>query len=216
MSDQRAPGEPLVGEVRFRVPLPLIIPIGALVLIAALAIGFAKVLLSVPHEAATIIAIAMASNVLGVCAFMALRGRLGTATMMELGAILIYPVLIGIVLANINLEGGGEAAAEEGGGGGGGGGLSVTADNISFDTDLITVTAGEEAAIDFENADSVEHNIAVYPDEESGVAKSDATFTGDIIQGGQSITYDVPAVDAGEYYFQCDVHPNMNGAYVAE
>lgn len=97
-----------------------------------------------------------------------------------------------------------------------GGGITVAAANIAFDTDAITVAAGEDAAIHFVNDDSVEHNIAVYPDQESGVAKSDGIFTGDIIQGGQDIEYTVPAVDAGEYFFQCDVHPNMNGSYTAE
>ena len=76
--------------------------------------------------------------------------------------------------------------------------------------------AGETASVVFDNPDSVEHNISVYPDQEAGLGKTDAIFTGEIIQAEQSITYDVPAVEAGEYYFQCDVHPNMNGAYVAE
>jgi plastocyanin len=28
-------------------------------------------------------------------------------------------------------------------------------------------------------------------------------------------TYDVPELEAGTYYFQCDVHPNMNGTVTA-
>ena len=27
----------------------------------------------------------------------------------------------------------------------------------------------------------------------------------------ETVTYEVPALERGTYYFQCDVHPNMNG-----
>jgi plastocyanin len=116
-------------------------------------------------------------------------------------------------------DGGGEAAPDGGGGGdagGGGGGITVVAANIAFDVTEIVVPAGEDVPIQFDNQDSVEHNISVYPDQESGIGQTDGIFTGDIIQGGESIEYNVPAVDAGTYYFQCDVHPNMNGDYIAE
>ena len=32
--------------------------------------------------------------------------------------------------------------------------------------------------------------------------------------GVQSTIYRVPGLPAGTYYFQCDVHPDMNGALV--
>jgi plastocyanin len=34
-------------------------------------------------------------------------------------------------------------------------------------------------------------------------------FRGAIVQGGQSATYNVPALTAGSYYFHCDVHPTL-------
>lgn len=217
MSQQPYSEEPQVGEVRFRVPLPIVIPFGALAIIAVIAIGFSKVLLSIPHEAATIVAIAVAANVLGVCAYIAFRRNISGPAIMELIAILIYPVLIGIVIANVNIgEHAAEAPQEETGGGGEGGGLVVAAANIAFDVSEIAVPAGEEVALEFNNDDSVEHNISVYPDQEAGVAKSDALFTGDIIQGGQSTTYDMGPFEKGEYFYQCDVHPNMNGPLVAK
>ena len=112
MSEQSSQQEPLVGEVRFRVPLPIVIPIVALVVIAVFVVGFSKVLLAIPSEAATVIAIAMAANVLGVCAYLALRPKVSTTTVFELIAILIYPLLIGIVIANTGF--GEEEAAAEG------------------------------------------------------------------------------------------------------
>ena len=31
-------------------------------------------------------------------------------------------------------------------------------------------------------------------------------------RGAETVTYDVPALDPGEYYFRCDVHPQMDGS----
>ena len=75
-------------------------------------------------------------------------------------------------------------------------------------TDEITLPAGEEAEIAFANEDasSIQHNIAIY--EEEGGAD---LFVGEVIPGGQSVTYSVPALEKGEAYFQCDLHPGMNG-----
>src|SRR4051812_12093863 len=91
--------EPLVGEVRVRVPLPIVIPAMALLVIAIFTIVFSRVLLSIPHEAATIVAVAVAANILGACAFIALRPRAGAGTLIELAAVVVYPLIIGIAIA---------------------------------------------------------------------------------------------------------------------
>ncbi len=216
--NQHTPAEePLVGEVRFRVPLPLVIPGLALLLIAAFAVGFAKVLLDVPPEAATVIALATAANILGACAFVALRPRVGSSTMLELLAIVAYPVLIGVVIAQAGIGAeahGAVAHAPEAPPAAGG--TLVSAANVAFDTSELTLTAGEETTIQFDNADSQPHNIAIYKDQAAGVAFSDPIFQGETIQGGESITYTFDAPKKGDYYFQCDVHPNMNGTVVVE
>jgi plastocyanin len=31
------------------------------------------------------------------------------------------------------------------------------------------------------------------------------------VTGPGQAKYEIPALDAGEYYFHCDVHPTMNG-----
>ena len=216
MSHQPPPEEPLVGEVRFRVPLPIVIPFLSLLLIAALAIGFGSVLLSVPSEAATVIATVTAINIMGACAFIALRSKVASTSYMELLAIVMYPVLIGVVIANVGI---GESSHGEGSGGGGGespppptNGLVVSAANVAFDTTEITLAAGKAQALEFNNEDTLEHNISVYEDDSA--AKD--LFTGEIIPGGSSTTYDIEIPDPGEFYFQCDVHPNMNGAVTAE
>jgi plastocyanin len=215
MSTREQSGEPLVGEVRFRVPLPIVIPVVGLAVIAAVAIGISQVLLALPHQAATAIAVGVAANVMGVFAYVALRRKVGGASLFELGAILLYPIVIGIAVAALNIGEHAEAPAAPPAGGGGGG-LSITAENIAFDTAELVVPAAEEFELAFDNPDSVEHNVSVYPDQAAGVEKADALFTGEIINGGESTTYSMGPFDAGEYFFQCDVHPNMNGALVAE
>ena len=86
----------------------------------------------------------------------------------------------------------------------------VVAEGLEFDTETITLAAGKPAEIEFENVDTAPHNIAIY--EEQGGP--------DIFQGEQitatTITYEFDAPKAGEYYFQCDVHPDMNGDVVSE
>lgn len=196
--------DPFVGEIRFRLPLPVVIPIGALLVIGLLVFGFARVLLAVPREAAILIAIAMAANILAACAVLALRPRMSGATMAELAAVVLYPVIIGVAIAAFGI-GQAEATKETGEGESApAGGIteSVTASGVEFDTDTITLPANEEATLQFENADSVQHNIHIL----SG-PNGDSLFEGEIIGPG-SVTYAIDPLEPGEYFFRCDVHPD--------
>lgn len=208
----------LVGEVRFRVPLPIVIPLAAIAVIAAAAIGFSKVLLAVPKEAAVAIALIMAMNLLGACAVIALRPKLSGGALGELAVVVLYPVVIGIAIAQFGLGTGEEAAhgAEEPAAAAAGGGLDVTASGVKFDTDTLELPAGEAATIPFTNEDSVPHNIAIYPDVAAADDQADALFQGEVIAGGSSTEYAIDPLDKGEYVFQCDVHPAMRGTVVAE
>ncbi len=61
----------------------------------------------------------------------------------------------------------------------------------------------------FDNRDGgVQHNVAIYRDESA----EESLFVGDLIAGADTVTYDVPALDPGAYYFRCDVHPQMDGS----
>jgi len=90
------------------------------------------------------------------------------------------------------------------------GAVMVMAADMAFDASTIEATAGEAFVITFMNNDSAPHNISVY-EEEGG----EAIVEGAVIEGDQQTEVEVPALDAGEYYFQCDVHPNMNGTVAA-
>ncbi len=209
------PADPLQGEVRFRVPLPIVIPIGGLLLIAAVTIGVSRILLSVPKEAAVVIALAVAGNILIACTVLALRPRESRLSWAELIVVASYPLVIGVVLANLGIgESTHAVPAKSGGGAVTGGGLEVVAEGVAFATDLIELPAGEEAQLELTNDDasSVSHNVAIYEDDSA----QKSLFQGDVIPGGESITYTIDPLKKGEYYFQCDVHPGMNGTVKAE
>ena len=204
----------LMAGVRFRVPLVFVIPIVAIVVIAAVAFGFAQVLLNLPKEAATIVALALAMNILGACAVVALRRRTDAATMGELLVVVTYPVVIGVVLAIIGF-GTGEGAAEGHGkeAGGGGEATTITAASVQFNTDSLTLPADEEVGLEFVNDDSVEHNFSIYEDDSA----EEALFTGQNIGAGASTTYNIPPLDKGKYFFRCDLHPTaMTGTVTVE
>lgn len=89
--------------------------------------------------------------------------------------------------------------------------VQLTAADIAFDASVIEAPAGVAFTITFTNSDSVPHNVAI--DTEQG---GDEVVTGDIIDPGQTTEIQVPALEAGEYYFVCDLHPDMNGSVVVE
>ena len=85
-------------------------------------------------------------------------------------------------------------------------------DDQSFSSDRLTAPAGEAFVLTFDNEDDgVPHNVAIYTDESA----AEGLFVGDVVDGPRTVTYDVPALDPGTYYFRCDVHPQMNGTVEA-
>lgn len=216
----------LTTEVRFKVPLPLVIPLGALAVIAVVAIGFSQVLLAVPKEAATMLAIVAATNVLGAFAYAALRPRMQPVTMAELAIIVLYPVIIGVAIAQFDAFGSSEhgtsagehagagAVAGEGGEGAAPTGptTAIVAEGSKFNLEEMLFEAKQPVELEFENRDPVQHNVAIYEDESA----SADIFKGEIFAGPDTMTYEFEAPPKGEYYFRCDVHPDMDGSVTVE
>jgi cytochrome c oxidase subunit 2 len=70
-------------------------------------------------------------------------------------------------------------------------------ETIAYDTDEIEAPAGEDFCIEFTNNDTVPHDVGIV---ETG-------FNGDDVDPGESTTYVIPAMDAGEFTFFCTLHP---------
>ncbi|MDP9069549.1 MAG: cupredoxin domain-containing protein [Actinomycetota bacterium] len=149
----------------------------------------------------------------GVPAVAATAEPRGAGAGMLLLYLLIPLLAIGFLVGNQNelagAEGTGEVAAPEGGGEAAG--LTIAAANVAFDKDTLTIPV-DGAPLQFVNDDSVEHNVSIYETE----AADKEIFKGQIIPGGQQTTYEIPAHEKGDYYFQCDVHPGMNGTATFE
>jgi plastocyanin len=130
-----------------------------------------------------------------------------------------FSLAMGLALALAACSGGDESPAGSDGGNAGGGTVAVvdgnvdlSANNLEFDASVIEAPAGEEFTITFTNMEAQPHNVAV--DTEEG---GDEIVTGEVITGPDATTtITVPALEPGEYYFLCDVHPEMNGTIVVE
>ncbi|HEX7475420.1 MAG TPA: cupredoxin domain-containing protein [Dehalococcoidales bacterium] len=93
--------------------------------------------------------------------------------------------------------------------------IDLSAQNIAFDKATISVTAGANVTVNFNNKDAgIPHNFAVYQTLAGGQTKP--IFVGNTITGPATTTYHFTApTAAGTYFFECDIHPNvMNGTFV--
>lgn len=89
--------------------------------------------------------------------------------------------------------------------------VTVTSADMAFDTSTLTAPAGETFTLALVNEDSMPHNVAIYTDE----TKSEKLFEGELVTDA-TIVYEIPALDAGEYFFECSLHPDMTGTLVVE
>jgi predicted lipoprotein with Yx(FWY)xxD motif/plastocyanin len=93
--------------------------------------------------------------------------------------------------------------------------IDLIAKNIAFDKSTITVPAGAQVTVNFDNQDSgIPHNFSVYTDSSA----TTSIFLGQIITGVAQITYNFTApTTPGTYFFRCDVHPTiMTGSFIVQ
>jgi plastocyanin len=125
-------------------------------------------------------------------------------------AALLAALIIGLAACSSGGGNGGSACPGTGTATAVGGEVAICADDLVFDADTIEAPAGEEFTITLTNAESQPHNVSLYT-EEGG----EEIVTGEVITGPDATTQVVvPALDAGTYYFRCDVHPEMEGTVV--
>ncbi|HEX6492971.1 MAG TPA: cupredoxin domain-containing protein [Candidatus Dormibacteraeota bacterium] len=95
--------------------------------------------------------------------------------------------------------------------------LKVSAQNIMFDVGCLAAPAGKAFTIDFNNQDSVSHNVSIYTADPMADRNARSLYQGQLIDGHMTVVYSVPALSAGTYYFNCVVHPQqMTGTFVVK
>jgi plastocyanin len=92
--------------------------------------------------------------------------------------------------------------------------ITISATSMKFSAPSMIAPAGMAFTIHFTNHEGTPHDMAIYRDS----SKANEEFQGDTITGPDvSIDYRVPALSAGEYYFECIVHPpDMHGPLFVE
>jgi len=143
-------------------------------------------------------------------------------TLVALAAIIVLTLVVtsGILGgADEGTAGGGEPVASAPAGGGVApapteaalpeGDVLIRADNVQFLESAVTVPAGREFTIVFDNREAIPHNVEIRKDGSS-------VWIGELFTGPEVRVYTVPPLDAGTYEFICTVHPNMTGTMTAE
>ena len=216
-------------EVRRRVAMGFLLPIAAIVGLGIIVFAFSRILLALDPAIAPFVALLFALNVLVGCALAAaLPGRRSFAF---LGTVLVATIIGGGIagavvgeypvhsLVQEHEEPAGEPTAPPTGTPTGeptgtptgqptAGPATIVAQNLSFNTDRLSFPPEAEVSLTLRNDDvGIPHNVAIYV-----AAGGEAIFQGETITGPAEITYTFTTPGPGEYYFQCDVHPDMNGS----
>ena len=194
-------------QARERFWLPITIPVGALLLIGILTFSMSRILLNVPKEVATAVAFMTAMSLLIACTVIALRPGLRGPHFMLMTAAAVVPLVLGGLMASdlvaVERE---EEHAEPAGPT-----VAVGAKNIAFDVKELKIPAGKAFVLSFKNDEAAPHNVAILKAQGS----SEALFRKEPFAGPKKVDWEVEPIEAGSYYFQCDVHPNMSGTVVA-
>ncbi|MGH3573247.1 MAG: cupredoxin domain-containing protein [Pseudonocardiaceae bacterium] len=92
--------------------------------------------------------------------------------------------------------------------------LQISAKNLAFDKNCLAAPANTPFTITFKNDDpGLPHNVAIY----TNSSATTKLFAGDTVTGPATVTYQVPALKPGTYFFRCDIHPTqMTGTFIVK
>jgi plastocyanin len=91
--------------------------------------------------------------------------------------------------------------------------ISIKAQGLKFNIDTIVAPANSPVTITIDNQDGgTLHNVSVY---RSAEGEGDI-FKGELFEGDDTRDYSFTSPEAGVYFFKCDAHPDMNGAFIAK
>ncbi len=86
--------------------------------------------------------------------------------------------------------------------------------NTLFDLNCLAVTPGTKFSVTLDNQDPIAHDFSIYPSSTDLQSPLFSSLTNPN-PGQTQVTYDIDALDAGTYFFQCDFHPtSMTGTFI--
>jgi plastocyanin len=183
----------------------LLLPLGAIVVIGIVLFGFSRVLLSVTPTAATIVAVVVAAAIMAIAAVAAGRKRMTNGVLFSAaGAVIGVSMLAGgvalLAVGSPEAEGGGEGRHRA---------VTLAAPpNAAVDgfaQTKLSLPAGVPVGLEFDNQDpGVQHNVVIFDGED---AEAPVLVEGELITGPGTVTYPVPPLQPGSYFFHCEVHP---------
>lgn len=220
-------------EHRRRALLAILAPIGALVAIAVFLWSMSRILLAASEAVAPVIALLFALNIL-IAAGLAATFRRRSGVVAAFVVAVLVPVLAVGAVGAVTGEREFHSLVAEGEGPAHGPGeappeeappeeepppeepppqqpvteVTIVAENIQFDAETLTLAADTEVTVTLDNRDGgVPHNWAMYTDESA----SQEIFVGEVFPGPATMDYTFTSPAPGEYFFHCDIHPNMRG-----
>lgn len=209
-------------DVRDRLVLPLLVPVGLLLLIAAVAVTFGMLLLFNPMAVSLTVAVVVAAAIIGGTALALSRSgeQLDSVKRTVIVFAGIAPVAVAGLVAFDVVDVTDEKVVErechycvpEDA-------VEVVAENIAFEPTEFTLPAqneGDDVSILFRNQDrGIPHNIFIYPFQQEEPLIDQPIFEGDTFNGAAQEVYTFQAPAPGTYYFNCTVHPQqMTGTVV--
>ena len=183
--------------------LPIGLPMVGLFAIASVMFFLSRILLAVTETTSWVIALAVAIVILFAASIAAVRPNISsralTAALAVGGVLMIGGGVVAAAVGERHIEQHSEEHAGEAGL------VQLRAEGTTFSTDTITLKADEEVEVRLDNNDrDVQHNISIL-----GQDPSRPLFRGQLVTGVATVTYKFHAPAAGEYKFQCDVHPGQ-------
>ena len=181
--------------------LPIGLPVLGLATIASVMYFMSRVLLAVSETASWVIALLVGVVILGAASIAAVRPSISGRTLAAVLAIGSVVMVGGGVFAAAVGERHIEVHSEEHAGDAAR--VQLGAKDVTFEHDTITLAADTEVEIQFDNNDrDIQHNITIL-----GQDPTKPIFRGQLVTGVATATYKFHAPPAGEYKFQCDIHP---------
>lgn len=188
-------------DVRDRLVLPLLVPVGLLLLIAAVAVGFGMLLLFNPMTVSLVMAVVVAAAIIGgfALAFTSDEGELDTGKRSAIVFAGIAPLVVGALVAFDVLSTTDEKVVERephfAAGGVEGSQANLLAGEFYFEPEQFAFDSAGELTFSLTNEGSAPHTFVIEDMEDQ--------FKLDTQPGGED--EGALELDAGSYVFYCDV-----------